>query len=133
MLQAAVRGALDFREAKIHDPRWWQRMRILLRQVEADSALQHIRAVHQHDLTTLVVPDLTDEIFVAARDGANQMLARIHNLLFPWEDREEESSRESFKDLRQAWIDRYGDPDDPEVAQRIQATADALKAMCVRE
>lgn len=127
MVQAATRGVIDFRDVKLHDPRWWQRMRILLRQVELDSYLRKLESLQQHNLLTLVVPNLKEEVFEIARDETARIGQGIHNVLFPWDKQAaDEKPTGQIADMRQAWVDVWGDPDDPEVQKRIQDTVDLL-------
>lgn len=126
MVQAAVRGSVNFSEARIHDPRWWQRMRILLRRVEMDIFREHMHTVHRHGLLTLLVPDLKPEIFNEARDSSASAARLLRELLITWEQ-QDLTPAAKVDDFRQAWIDVWGDPEDPEVKKRIQATVDYLR------
>ena len=60
---------------------------------------------------------------------AGSAVRSIRSLYFPWELQPEEQA-ESV-DLRQQWIDVWGDPADPEVQRRIQETVEMLKATSV--
>ena len=129
MLQAAVRGVVDFSSVRLHDPRWWQRTRILLRQLETDNTAKYLELLHQHNLHTLIVPNLKEEVFSSSVAQAGSAVRSIRSLYFPWELQPEEQA-ESV-DLRQQWIDVWGDPADPEVQRRIQETVEMLKATSV--
>ncbi len=130
MLQAAARGVIDFTSIRLHDPRWWQRTRILLRQLDEDNTVDYLRTIHHHNVSTLVVPNLKEEVFSEAVAQAGAAVRGIKELRFPWEPRANEET--ATKSLRQQWADVWGDPDDPAVKQRIQETVDLLKATSVR-
>ena len=53
-------------------------------------------------------------------------LDRIQPLLLP--DWKPEKREDAVERLRKAWIDTWGDPDTPEVQQRIQETAALLRS-----
>jgi hypothetical protein len=126
MIQAAARGVVDFSEADLLDRHWWIRLWWLLDQVERDNLIQIRRMQHAHNCALLDY-NLDDKTFNLHWDQAIKALNTVWDLTFPWAKTEPEGS--ATDRLRQAWIERWGDPDSPETLLKIQNTLDQLDAL----
>jgi hypothetical protein len=62
-------------------------------------------------------------------DQAQELQTIINQRLLPWMDHQKGISRQEVKDLAKSWAKAFGDPREPEVAARIEATAAALRKM----
>lgn len=129
MLQAAVLGAVDFRNGRHFDPKWWKQLRVRLQGLEWQQQIRYWELLQRHHVSLLSVPNLKQDVFATANKAAGLYAEQIHDALFPWTAAPRQAESEAAgKDLRQAWIDIWGDPADPEVQKRIDDTVAALLA-----
>jgi len=131
MVQAAVRGAVDFSEARLLDRLWWTQLWWRLDQLEADNRIQIQKMHHAHN-TACLDYNLSEKTFNLHWEQAAQALSKTWSLLFPWQEQQQGKYRSTDELLRQAWINRYGDPQDPETQAKIEATVQQLRAMSER-
>jgi hypothetical protein len=128
MLQAATEGLVDFQTADLQDTAWWRSLFLRLERLETGNHQQVLtwRLAHYHAM--LGSPKISDDSFRNMRDAALQQLTKLSKILFPWLalDEDDENRRDAVDTLSQGWQAIWGDPHDPEVARRIQSTANAL-------
>lgn len=122
MVQAAARGAVDFGKADVLDRDWWRRLWLVLDQVEADSVVR-VRALQHAQHAAALDYHSGEKAFDKHWDGCNEATNQIRAILLPWLG-EGEGAGDA---LRQAWVNKYGDPSDPEVAAKISSTAAMLR------
>lgn len=132
MVQAAVSGAIDFREADLLDRYWWLKLRWTLNQLEDNNAVEVLKLQHaQH----CAVADYTleEQAFKYHWDGANSTSREVSNLLFPWAKKAKADSKSRSKELMAEWKKRYGDIRDPQVRKKFEDLADKLRAHTARQ
>ena len=127
MIRAAARGLIDFERADPFDPVWWQNLWLVLEELEAEGELELLKLRRQEALVYIqkLQPGTTDghKVF----DYADGCLKGIERLLFPWREQDNRQSAERTAEvLRSAWVAGYGDPQDPEVAEKIRRTVEFL-------
>jgi hypothetical protein len=126
MVQAAARGVVDFSKADLCDRHWWTRLWWLLDRLEVDNLLRVRELQHAHNCALLDY-NLDNKTFDLHWDQAVKALNGVWDLLFPWTQSDARGSPEDR--LRQAWVDKWGDPDSPETLMAIQRTTEAMAEM----
>jgi len=114
-VRAAIRGVIDFREAKLTDPNWWKRCRMLLNGLAREDDQQLHRGVLDYHLALVANSGLTEDSFKTAQENARNAFYDILGSLRPWEGASAaDRKRREIEDLRQAYIKEFGDPSTPE-------------------
>lgn len=124
MVQAAVNGVIDFSKAEFRNPMWWRRMFVLLDAYKSEHNFKLARARQNYYLASMQLPQgETKAANEAAIDAYNEMQAAV----YPWYDaaRQEEDANAALKD---AWIEAFGDPATPLVAEEIENTIQNMLA-----
>ena len=121
-VRAAVHGVIDFRAARLNDPAWWRRLRILLHGLEQDLDAQVHDAGFRYYLAQVAHGNLTEECFSRMQEQAQAAYYRVINTARPWDKQSSLAQRKKeFINYRQQYIDVVGvDPSDP-VFQAWQA------------
>jgi hypothetical protein len=110
---AAVRGAVDFREARPHDPAWRRRVRLLKHGVRAEIDAAVYTALYRTQLALVSNGRLTDESFAKAQEGMRACCEALRQTYRPWEPDAEGRKASQHADLRDAFVRLVGDPSDP--------------------
>ncbi len=128
MLQAASSGALDFRRADPRSRAWQRRLNIALYSIEKANVARwsEVEAAHAHAMLSRV--DLTDDGYEHYQAASARHRQSVRRRLFPWFVEKVVDRGDAAKALERQWIAVWGDPKDPAVAARIEATAQALAA-----
>lgn len=113
-------------EADTFDPRWWRKVRWTIDWI-AGRNMNELRKM-RHDLNCALLDYFAGE---RALDLHWEQAVEIQNLVqkhtMPWrEATEAKLSRKKVHEMVETWKTIFGDPDDPEVAERIRYTADHL-------
>jgi hypothetical protein len=128
MIQAAACGAIDFRASDPLDSKWWKQLRLVLDHLERVGLAEHYKLHYGYGLAALARDNLTDESYRKIAELTEANLVRITGLLRPWERADPEEAKAAKVDhLAQAWKQIYGDPSDPAVQARIDATVRSLQ------
>ena len=120
-IRAAARGVIDFSKARPSDSQWWRRTTILLDAIGKDDDEKIFRDVYNFHLALVSNSGLTEESFKQEQEKAREVFYDLTGVLRPWDglNSEERKARE-FSDLRQEYVRRFGDPNDPVVAAKLQ-------------
>lgn len=129
IVELGLRSGFDFRRHDPTDPyqRLW--LRICLEHMRQQRHIQALEAasesVSAFMLHRIAVVSAEQQLTETALERARALVRSRIRLLLPWtEDENVEVERDK---LRQAWIDMYGDPDDPAVQAQIAATVAYLR------
>lgn len=127
IIQAAAEGVVDFRSADPLDPAWWRHLRLRLQVLQArnETVVDQLWAAWY--FATLQRPNLTQQSLDSLLNGVENCMNQITRRLFPWE-RVEAGRDKAVKDLRDQWVQVYGDPEDPETKAKIDATVAMLRS-----
>jgi hypothetical protein len=129
LVEAAATQAVDFREARTHDPSWWSYLRFVINAIEREKYRDWFRvAIHSHT-AKLGIEKLTDDSFKKLSEESAKLTRDFFEILFPWKQSRDGILQEEAKTMREAWVAAFGDPDTPEVQDRIQRTADMLRSV----
>ena len=130
LIQAvAFGGHFDFKRYDPTDSYHRARLKLAMDFEEQQRLLRCTQDMLLYTLSVASTPgNIKHESRVKLQDKAFDALQDRYNLEFPWDKREskEHTSEAEAADLRQRWIDIWGDPNDPEVAARIKLVADSL-------
>jgi chromosome condensin MukBEF ATPase and DNA-binding subunit MukB len=121
------KGNIDFSFARPSDRWWWLRLKWLLEEQEKEN----LRVVQnmQFQLNTAVLSySNEDQQFKHHWERANSHINKIYNSLFPWlvVSDDQVNTKKEYDELIDRWKYTFGDPADPEIAAKIQQTADML-------
>lgn len=127
--QAFVEGNLNAADSKPDDPNWWRKVKFTIEWLNIKN-LNELRKL-RHDMNCSLLDYLTDD---KALDMHWEQAINIQNIIqkdtMPWRQEIEIGlSRKSVRTMVEQWKAIYGDPNDPEVADKIQKTAEHLLKM----
>ena len=90
--------------------------------------LNSVLYLRNASLRTLL--NLTPESVRSLQSDADQIYVRLQNSLYPWQesDKAQAGHRSNAAEDLDIWKRNWGDPNDPEVQKRIEATAAAIMA-----
>ena len=120
-VRAFTEGRLSFSEVERADDRWKLREELVFAQIERELLLRLYDTLHSRMAAELVVTQKKSD----ARTLLSDYYAKILQLLVPYKGLPEEVK----KKLADLWIERFGDPADPKVAERIKKTIDHLESI----
>jgi hypothetical protein len=115
IVEASVRGLVDYREAQLDDPAWWRRLRAIISTMERDRTREAIRTTYDFRLALVANSGLTEDSWNKLQDLAEESRVDIISTLRPWEGKSyQDRKQKEFKSWRQRYIDSFGvDPADP--------------------
>jgi hypothetical protein len=123
MVQAAGAGMLDFSKADVLDRNWQKRVRWILDYVSSLHCIKIYEYKLQQRLALL--PTLTNSFSVEnCMKAIEAFRNKIINEMAPWVETGPKSLFEVAETMREAYVKKWGDPQDPEV----QAELERLKA-----
>jgi hypothetical protein len=125
--EAHVRKLIDFREAKFLDRNWWLSAGWVLEWLEKELYGEVYGLKYALHLALLEYA-LEQRTFDLHWEQAQDFQARIIRHKLPWLKIEHGPSQQEVKSMAAKWAEIFGDPNDPEVAQKIEATAAALRS-----
>jgi hypothetical protein len=127
MVEASAEGIIDFTAIRPRDPHWWIHFRAMLGYLERRKSLQWATWSREFHQAKYAVDRITDDSFSTAQKETGKLIADTFDLLFPWlQENREGVLVDEARELRDAWVERFGDPDDPEIQERIQKTVETL-------
>jgi hypothetical protein len=129
MVEAAVRGIVDFSQARIYDPAWRRRLTYLISGLQALNYREELRLSHDYYLALLGVPALKPESFEDLKKGLQAVQEKLETAFRPWHSGESEAAKKRAEqaELRAAWERQWGKLDDPATQQRIARMAHAFQ------
>lgn len=129
IVELGLHSRFDFKRHDPTDPykRLWLRMCIeYARQQRTERALSaSLHGVCAHMLDTIARASTTTQIPEAALERSRALVASRIHLLLPWTG--DDNTDDARDKLRQAWINTFGDPSDPEVQAKIDAVVAYLQ------
>lgn len=127
MVLAAATGKVDFVAADFRDRAWWLRTRWQLDQLE-DERLQKVLELQHTQNLAVLSGGAVEQSFEHHWKHANQNITSLHELMFPWLSGSAEKNRMSeIAQLRQQWVNKYGDPRDPKVKAKLDKIVKSLR------
>lgn len=120
-----MRGVIDFHQARLLDPAWWRRCRILLNGMQQEEDLTVARSVFDYHLALVGNAGLTEDSFKGAQERARRAYQDILGVLRPWEGSAEDRKKQEYQALRDAYVAHFGDPSDPVWQEEYQRQMDA--------
>lgn len=126
MICLAAEGIVDFTKARIRDPAWQVRMRLLGVGHQAKMDLQYMQASLAFDLAQMTSPHFASDVVGEAQKRAIAQFSEIVYKIRPWERPNEEDKRQQVLGLKELYKQACGDPDDPAYQKVIEATVHEL-------
>jgi hypothetical protein len=128
-VRAAVRGVIDFHEARLLDPEWWRRCRALLRELVREDDIVIQRSILDFHRALVSNSGLDDDSFKTSQEHAKAAVFDMMGLVRPWEGGTyEDRKRQEYKQLIDSYIEEFGDPNDPEFQEKEAKALEAWQA-----
>lgn len=118
-MRAALRGVIDFREARVLDVSWWRRLNILLREMEREDQIKITQAQLLKYCAFIANGNLEESDFKGIQEKAQESIRGLITLIYPWFDSEKDKTK-VLDDLTSLWTAHFGDWNDPAVQERIK-------------
>ena len=123
IVQAAITGAIDFRDAAVHDRDWWTKLWWVLDGLYSERTLRSLDSALRFQQLMAAVAT-TDEEHNHYREQTTFLQNRLLQELFPWEDTGPTTAKAVVERMRQQYVQRIGDPADPKFQARVQGLID---------
>lgn len=128
MIEAAVRGVMDFSKAEFFNPIWQRQFRATLRGLQMLNAREQADIRHRHYCSLLAAKIVQAEQQDELQQSAIDELHKYEDAFLPNAAKlREEAERQHVKGQISKWEEKWGKMSDPKVQERIQRTADALR------
>lgn len=129
IIQAAVKGVIDFSKANTSDRLWWHKLKWILNGIENEN-INKIQELKFHLNASVLSYKDEEKQFEHHWEKANEHITYLYNGLFTWNKQaiEKKNVQKMHEALVNEWKRRFGDPNDPKVAAAIKLTVDNLKA-----
>jgi hypothetical protein len=112
---------IDYSQARLLDPVWWRRFYILANSVGTEDDKEVLQNIYRFHLALVSNSGLTEDSFKSAQTNARDTFFDLIGSLRPWEGTNAaERKGKEIEDLRQAYIDAFGDPNDPVFAKQLE-------------
>lgn len=110
-----MEGLVDYQQARLQDPKWWQRLRLMLEGLDRRKKFLTESAELAYYAGIISNPKLTDESYQKLEVKLQDAYYATVNHLRPWVAVQSARRKGAeFSDARQKYIDAYGvDPADP--------------------
>jgi len=130
MVEAAVRGLVDFSQLRFFDPGWTRRLKLILSGLSQLNLREELKFNHDYYLTLLTIPELDEQTTKALREQLENTRTAIDLAYRPWHQALEKSlehRKQTMRDMTAIWESKFGKMDDPEVQRKIRATVEGLR------
>lgn len=128
-VRAAVRGVIDFRQAKLRDVNWWRRTNLLISEMARQDEAAATHAGYLYHLALVANGELQPEAFKEEQKKARESLIEYISLLHPWSEKVRRQKKlDEVKSLRTKYLEVVGDPDDPLTVARWRRESAELEA-----
>lgn len=117
---------LDLATADTCDPRWWRKAQFVIDAVDA----RNMRKLHEYKLQhilALLDYQLEADQYNQYIDMASAAETQLISDTLPWLATEPEDPRQYIENMRQKYIEVFGDPADPEFQKEIARTCAYLQ------
>lgn len=129
MAEASARGLIDFSKARLTDPSWIRQVRCVMQSLGILRRRELFRDLHRNACATLAIAKLTPDALKPIDETRQDYLGKLFEAYTPWEKHDrEKQDRQEAKFFRESWQRNFGNLDDPDVVQRIDAFARAMLA-----
>jgi len=115
-VRAAVRGIVDFTEARLLDTVWWQRCRILLEEMNREDRRRVLENAFNYHRSLVGNSGLTEESFRNEQNTADSIYEELLRMYQPWRKIENTPTKPPTNDIQELfeiYKQAFGDPNDP--------------------
>lgn len=124
IVQAAVKGVIDFSKFDPFDRRWWLRLSWILQGIENDNVRELLKIQHAQHLAGVDLQSTKNHWKIAA-----SLITEVQRLYFPWDESLKAKDTTNQLDAdRKVLHAEFGDPKSPEGAERIRRTLEYLRS-----
>jgi hypothetical protein len=129
LIRAAVRGAIDFKRAKVLDPKWWRLVTLVVDGLARDDDVRLADAGFRYHLALLSNGELTPESFKDVQKHAREAYQSLVVKLKPWlADAIGGTLANEAAHLSELYKQHIGDMNNPEFRAMIEAEAARMHA-----
>jgi hypothetical protein len=116
LVDASLRGLIDFKEARLLDKQWWRYIRLMLNGLSRENDRERWQTQYDMDLALLGSERLKGEAWVKVHERVISVRDALLASISPWEDREMRGAKKKeFAGWREKYIAAYGmDPSSEE-------------------
>lgn len=132
ILRAGTLGLIDYSTLRPFDPAWHRRSRLVIRGLQFEDDKRLYESLHRHYLASLGVDRITADSLKEVQQTCSHALDDLLAAYRPWQyDKQSRQDRErtEAKAYKNAWEQRFGRTDDPEVQARLERARDAMLQM----
>lgn len=127
-VRAQLRGVLDCRQARLLDPKWWQRSALLINAMAREDEREILRAAFDFNRSLLGNSQLTEDSFKGAQKRSRDILYDIVSGVQPWAKRTHaEAEAGENAGLAALYRQVCGDTRDPEFQKKIAHDVELLQ------
>ena len=127
-MRSAARRGINFAEADLLGRWWWVKVAWVLDEEDRGAARELAKAEHAQYVGAFDNSP-GSKAMKKNWESATASIIRLHNAYYPWNKQREPSMRDDAKLMLDEWKRRFGDPRDPKVRARINATAKQWRAV----
>ena len=129
MLRAEAAGLIDFSRFDPRDSWWWRKLSWAVDELETQQFMDVARMRHNHWVTILTKPNLSQDSVESAKVEADTSLRRFLQGAYPWmaEELEKQTSGTSQEELVTRYQEEFGKPGDAKYDEMIQGLAKVFK------
>ena len=129
MVEAAVRGIVDFRQARFFDPAWRRRLHLMISGLQDLNRREELRKEQDYYTGLMAVPNLEPDAWKQITATLDDVRLQLDASYRPWVTPEstEAAKARSAKKFQNMWEQKWGKLDDPETQLRIARTAAAIR------
>ena len=128
-MRAAAGGIIDFSQANPWDIRWYLKRNLLIDAAEDLWAMEFLKCKLLKHLVFVQSPHVTNSDLLTKQLGrANKILDQLFDLTNCINTAVKQDTVNAAKQARDGWAAAFGDPDDPEVARKIDDVVAQLRA-----
>lgn len=124
-----MRGAIDYREARLNDVQWWRRFHMIIDEMNREADEKILVYAYQFHLALAANSSLTEDSFKKTQKNALDLYNDLLNNIHPWaHSRGAERDKEEKQKLLDTYKKVIGDMSDPKFQAVIAAEVASMKA-----
>ncbi len=123
--RAFLRKVISSDDCVPDETAWWRRTMPLLRAMHEFDTLDLLRTAHQHQCALISHGGLKEESFKDVQTQAKALFQDMMNIVQPWAQKNSNGVEDARLALVEEFKMRFGDPNDPAVAEKLTKEAEA--------
>lgn len=127
-VRAAAGGQIDFTKADLLDPQWYIRRNLLLECAETEWATDYLKHKLLKHLAIVSATHFEADVINNNLEQAEKILDLLFDLIIAEDVDKQQQKLSLAEQARRAWVGAFGDPENPDVAQKIDDVVATLRA-----